>query len=148
MADIALRREAPEHNNLTGSAVLCYHPTHEILVHSLNCHLGVAAMSDEKGDSDADLRQAKITTNTAKQMLRLLEGQDVEMVGRGPHQMPDGTYVAHVIATKQVLSKLPKKIGTVEVRPRRKAADYSAEMSQTNRYEKEGSVPHGVGIKE
>lgn len=104
--------------------------------------------NNQNADSpDPKLRQAKITTRTATQMLKLLEGQDLELVGRGPRQLEDGTFVAHVIATEDVLAKLPKRIGQIEIMPQREIPKAEAMVSTGNRYRKEGSVPHGVGKK-
>lgn len=111
-------------------------------------------MNDRKGGSakskspGQDLRQAKVTTKTAKQMTRLLEGREIELVGRGPHQVMDGTFVAHIVATEQVIANLPKNIGTIEIQPLRTIPAAEAAIGTGNRYAKEGSVPHGVGKKE
>jgi hypothetical protein len=107
-------------------------------------------MAERKSPSqkkDQEPRQAKITTKTAQQMMRLLEGQDVELVGRGPRQMPDGTFVAHIIATEEVLAKLPKGMGQIEIKPKRAVPAAEAKVGSGNRYRKEGTVPHGVGKK-
>jgi hypothetical protein len=100
------------------------------------------------GGREQEPREAKITTRTARQMMRLLEGQNVELVGRGAHQLEDGSFVAHIIATEEVLSRLPKDIGQIEIRPKRSVAAAEAKVGTGNRYGKEGTVPHGVGKKE
>jgi hypothetical protein len=103
--------------------------------------------SQKQGSPGPEPRRAKITTKTAKQMMRLLEGQELELVGRGPRRMEDGTFVAHVIATEEVLEKLPKDIGQIEIAPKREIPKAEARVGTGNRYREEGSVPHGVGEK-
>ena len=109
-------------------------------------------MADRKSppqDPERNLRQAHVTAATADEMRRMLEGRELEIVGRGPHQAEDGTWFADIIASKEVLDAMPKDLGTVEVRaPRRLPAAAARQVSEGNRYLEEGSVPRGVGIKE
>ena len=98
-------------------------------------------------DPESDLRQARVTTGTAEEILQILKGREVEVVRRGPRKLAEGTFVAEIIATKRVLSDLPKDIGKIEIRPRRKISVRAERVSEGNRYGKKGSVPKGVGIK-
>ncbi len=104
--------------------------------------------SPKQKSPDQEPRQARITTKTAEQMMRLLKGRDLEIVGRGAHQMEDGTFVANVIATEEVLAALPKDLGEIEIRPKRSIPAAEAKVGTGNRYAREGSVPRGVGEKE
>jgi hypothetical protein len=108
-------------------------------------------MADRKSppqDAERNLRQAHVTAATADEMRRMLEGRELEVVGRGPHQAEDGTWFADIIASKDVIDAMPKDRGNVEVRtPRRMSAAAARQVSEGNRYE-DGSVPRGVGIKE
>jgi hypothetical protein len=111
-----------------------------------------ADMADPKSqseDQERDLRQAHVTAATAVGMRRMLEGLDLEIVGRGPHQAEDGTWFADIIAPQEVLDAMPKDLGTVEVRAPRRLLGFGREqVSEGNRYLERGSVPRGVGIKE
>ena len=103
--------------------------------------------SANKSDPDSELRQALVTTDTAEEIRWLLDGCQVELVGRGPRKLAEGAFVAEIIATKQVLADLPKYVGKIEIRPRRKISVRAAQVGQGNRYLKDGGVPKGVGIK-
>jgi hypothetical protein len=82
-------------------------------------------------------------------MRRMLEGRDVEIVGRGPHQADDGTWFAEIIGSNDALNAIPKDLGKIEVRAaRRMPAASTRQVSEGNRYLERGSVPRGVGIKE
>ncbi len=99
------------------------------------------------GNRNSEPRQAMITTKTREEMIRMLEGRELELVARGPHQISDGTFVAHVIGTIEVLNELPKGIGEIEITPKSKLPKSRRKVGTGNRYLEEGSVPRGVGQK-
>ena len=93
------------------------------------------------------LRQARITTRTADDMLGLLKGRAFEIVGRGPHRSPDGSYFAEVIAQEEELEKLPEGDWEVVIREPTEVKARAKELSRSNRYAKRGAVPRGLGVK-
>ena len=95
-----------------------------------------------------ELYQARITTKTAEQMLAILKDRPLELVGRGPHRLADGTFAAEVIARKRVLEKLPQGDWEIEIRKPRGIKDREGQVGKGNRYAEEGSFPRGVGVKE
>lgn len=131
-------------------------------------------MADTKSSSpraaapEGELRQARVTTDSGEAMLALLKGREIELVGRGPHRLADGTFVAEIIAPRRVLSALAKELsksfpdplaeahaeaharhgGSIDIRPKRKVPAAAAPPLQGNRYLEAGSVPRGVGVKE
>ncbi len=94
-----------------------------------------------------NLRQARITTKTAEEMLNLLKGRSFELVGRGPHQMPDGSYVAEVIGDKVELKKVSKLECEIEIKNLQRIKESEKQISTTNRYTLKNAIPRGVGIK-
>lgn len=127
-------------------------------------------MADPKSSSpraaapEGELRQARVTTDSGEAMLALLKGREIELVGRGPHRLADGTFVAEIIAPRRVLSALAKELSqsfpgplaeaharhgvSIDIRAKRKVPATAAPPRQGNRYLEEGSVPRGVGVKE
>lgn len=103
--------------------------------------------SAKKSKRESAPRRARVLTDTGEEMVRILKGRDVEVVGRGPHKLADGTFVAEIIATERVLADLPKDIGKIEIRPYRAISARPAQVSAENRYLKKNVVPRGVGIK-
>lgn len=99
------------------------------------------------GEPEREPRRARITTKTAEDMISLLRGRDLELVGRGAHQMEDGTYVAEVIAAEEVLADLPRDAAQIEIHPEETIAPSEARVGKGNRYAEPGSVPRGVGEK-
>ncbi len=93
------------------------------------------------------LRQARITTRTADDMLGLLQGRGFEIVGRGPHKSPDGSYFAEVIAPEEELEKLPAGDWEIAIREPTVVKARTKQLSRSNRYAKPGAVPRGLGVK-
>lgn len=107
-------------------------------------------MPEEKAETTPDLEdpcmRSCVTTESAEAMLAVLKGMDIELVGRGPHRRPDGTYVAEVICSKAELEKISKSNCRLEIREARTIEKPEKELSGKNRYEK-GDFPRGLGKK-
>ena len=87
----------------------------------------------------AALHQARVVTASGQVMLNLLEGREIELVGRGPHQRDDGTYVAEIIARRHVMDDLSEAIETspqasIEVRAPREIPAQAVQLSKRDRY--------------
>ncbi len=105
---------------------------------------------------EAVLHQARVVTASGQAMLDLLEGREIELVGRGPHRRDDGSYAAEIIARRHVLDDLSEALSrsdvspqaSIEVRSPRETPARAVQLSKRNRYLEDSSVPHGVGVKD
>ncbi len=97
--------------------------------------------------ADANLRRATLTTNSADELTRALEGQPVEMAERGPRQLSNGQFSVEIVAELKVLRRLPVQPGRLNIHESQEVLPIGEGVSQENRYAEKERIPHGLGEK-